>query len=96
MGWSCRADASKTLEAIEDACFKQSGASNVFSTSDGKYFFELSQKEYDDGAITGAIHKWIPGTTLVQKNGSFRIEGNGRVSRGPKFLKDAAKKVKGA
>ena len=67
---------------------------NTFTTSRGKYFFETSRTEHSDGAITGTIQKWIPGTDFTKISGSFRIEGDGTVTRAPKFLKDAAKNAK--
>jgi hypothetical protein len=68
---------------------------NVFTTARGKYFYEVTKKERRDDAITGTLWKYLPGDKdLVKKSGSFRIEGNGTVTRGPKFLKDAAKNAK--
>lgn len=94
MGWSCNAKAGNVLNAWQDACAAQNGSSNVFTTARGKYFFEVSRTEHLDGAITGTVQKWIPGTSFVKPSGSFRIEGDGSVTRGPKSLKDAAKNAK--
>lgn len=77
MGWSCRKDAMDTMNAWAEACYKQSGISNLWRENGREYFFEHSRTEHADGAITGTI--W--------PRGSFRIEGNGEVSRAPKFLK---------
>lgn len=95
MGWSCSAKASKVLEAWSDACFNQTGISNVFSTKNGKdkYMYEVSNKEHLDGAITGKIMCFISETHVVNK-GSFRIEPDGKVSRAPKFLRLAAMQAK--
>ena len=91
MGWSCRADAARTADKWSDACVAQTGSSNVFQTKRGKYFWENSRKEHGDGAITGSVFKMLPGDNgLCRPSGSFRIEGDGTVTRAPKFLKDAA------
>lgn len=94
MGYSYNAAAGNVLDAWQDACFAQSGVTNVFTTPKGEYFFEVSRKEHNDGAITGTLMKYLPGTNLVKPSGSFRIEGNGTVTRGPKALKSAAKNAK--
>jgi hypothetical protein len=72
----------------ECACAEQNGSNNVFTTSRGKYFFDVSRKEHNDGAITGTIYKFLKGSTYVKSAGSFRIEGDGTITRAPKFLKD--------
>jgi hypothetical protein len=66
----------------------------VFETKRGRYFYEVSNKEHYDGAITGTLMKFLPGSTMCKSAGSFRIEGDGTVARAPKFLKDAAKNAK--
>lgn len=91
MGWSCRADAGDTLDKVTAACIESTGMSNVYEAGGGRYFIEVSRKEHDDGAITGSIFKHI-NETQCRKAGSFRINGNGTVARGPKFLKDAAER----
>jgi hypothetical protein len=96
MGWSCSAKASAVLQVWSDACFAQSGMSNVYLVSGKetfKYMFEVSNKEHNDGAITGKILRFVSETHVVN-NGSFRIEPDGVCSRAPAFLKEAAKKAK--
>lgn len=91
MGWSCAAAASDTMRAWSDACTAQTGQSNVYQVGDDKFFWEVSNKEHDDGAITGTVYKMIPqersGTSLCRKSGSFRINPDGTVKRAPAFLK---------
>jgi len=86
MGWSCRKDASDTLHSFQDSCVKQTGSSNKWEDNNNTYFLEISRKEHDDGAITGSVYKMLP-DSRCRKSGSFRIEGHGAVSRGPKALK---------
>lgn len=90
MGWSSSKAAGDVLDCWSDFCRKQTGSSNVFMVGDKRYFFEASRKEHSDGAITGDIMKYVS-ETHVRKTDSFRIEGNGKVSRGPKILRDTVK-----
>ena len=94
MGYSFSTKAGHVLDAWQDACHALSGCSNVYTTPKGKYFFQVTRKEHYDGAITGTLMKYLPGTNLVKPGGSFRIEGDGEVTRGPKILKSAAKNAR--
>lgn len=87
MGWSCNRDAGLALDAMSALCIEQTGSSNQYLVGDQKYFFETSRKEHGDGAITGQILKYLPDGEHVRKSGSFRIEGNGTISRGPAIFK---------
>lgn len=87
MGWSCNRDAGLALDAMSTLCIKQTGSSNQYLVGNKKYFFETSRREHDDGAITGQIWKHLPDGTHIRKSGSFRIEGNGTISRGPAIFK---------
>lgn len=92
MGWSCRAEANETMKRWSNACAAQTGSSNEFRVGEDTYFYELSRKEHNDGAITGQIMKVVRqegDRRWATKAMSFRIEGNGTVTRAPKFLKDA-------
>jgi hypothetical protein len=93
MGWSCRADAARTMAKWTAACEAQTGSQNVFEVDGASYFWELSRTEHHDGAITGSIQKTVrrEGDRMwCRKVGTFRIEGDGTVTRAPKFLKDAS------
>jgi hypothetical protein len=85
------------MAAWTKACVEQTGSQNVYVTSRGKYFWEISRTEHRDGAITGTVRKVVredpDGTMWAKTAGSFRIGPTGEVSRAPKFLKDAAKKA---
>ncbi len=85
MGWSCSNSAYETMKQWSDNCFNQTGCSNTYKIGRETYFFEASRMEHIDGAITGSIHRFV-GEGLARKVGSFRINGSGRVTRGPKFL----------
>ena len=84
MGWSCRQDAMETLEAWGNFCVNQMGSQNTYEYRGSKYFFDTSRKEHTDGAITGSVFKMTG--ELCRKCGSFRIEGNGTVTRAPAGL----------
>lgn len=95
MGWSCRAEASDVMKAWTAACVADTGSANVFVVKGTEYFWELSRTEHYDGAITGTIMKVVEkradGVSMAVRSGTFRIEGDGTVTRAPAFLKKAAK-----
>jgi hypothetical protein len=87
MGWSCNAKASDTLQRMTDKCVKASGSQNTFIVKGVTYFFETSRTEHRDGAITGKVMRMIlPENTHCRPSGSIRIEGDGTITRAPKFL----------
>lgn len=86
MGWSCSQVADNVLERWKERCIKDTGSSNVYKVGNKRYFYQLSQKEYCDGSITGTIYHWIDEKSC-RKVGSFRINGNGTIARGPAILK---------
>ncbi len=95
MGWSCRADAARTMERWDKACRESTGMSNVWKDGDDEFMYELSSKEHDDGAITGTIEKRVAGPAsnpdglYYKRAGTFRINGDGTIARAPAWLKDA-------
>ena len=94
MGWSCTQKAGTTTDAWAAACVKSTGSSNVWEVSVSnravRYFYEISDTEHADGAITGKIWKFV-GKDRCKPVSAFRVEPDGRVSRAPKWLKEAAK-----
>lgn len=89
MGWSCRADAARTADKWSEACRKSTGSSNVWTENGKRYFYETSNTEHRDGAITGTIWRFI-GNEHAVRAGSFRINPDGDIGRAPAFLKKAA------
>lgn len=90
MGWSCRADAWNTADTWKDQCLGQVRTDgekpyqNGYLGKDGnRYFFQNSRTEHDDGAITGTTYRYLPDGEHVRKSGTFRIEGDGSVTRYP-------------
>ena len=94
MGWSCAVAAGRTMDAWTRACVAQSKSSNVYKDGGNEYFWEVSSREHDDGAITGSIvlvvEKRPDGSSTCRKVGTFRIEPDGSVKRGPAMLKRVA------
>ena len=103
MGWSCSRDAGRVTDRWTAACRESTGAQNTYTVDGETYFWELSNREHNDGSITGTIHRNLkvgeplhggklvePGTTFCRKVASFKIAGDGTVVRAPKFLKGAA------
>jgi hypothetical protein len=89
MGWSCRREASETMQKWTAACVAQAGSQNVYEANGKRYFWEVSRVEHEDGAVTGTILVMCS-RNMARPVGRFRIEPDGRVSRAPKFLKNAA------
>jgi hypothetical protein len=96
MGWSCSKKAGDVIDVWTEACVKQTGSQNIFKMGDNRsskgeihtYFWETSAlTEHSDGAITGSIWRFVD-DNKCRRNGTFRIEGNGIISRAPKFLKN--------
>jgi hypothetical protein len=98
MGWCYAADAGRTLERVEAACRATRGegetSSNVFRANGKRYFYQVTHRSQADGGICGTV--WL---TWEDEDGewarqvsSFRIDGRGRVVRGPKLFKDAGGK----
>lgn len=86
MGWSCNRDAALTMDAMTALCIKQTGSSNKFNANGSEYFFQTG-REQSDGAICGTIYRYLSDGVYVRKSGGFRIEGDGKISRGPKIFK---------
>lgn len=92
MGWSCSAKASDVMNAWNDFCFQSSGMTNVFQSKGKKYLLEYSNREHDDGSITGTIlvstgEFNLHGNELFKQAGSFKINGDGTIARAPAVLK---------
>lgn len=75
MGWSCSADASRTLQALEAFGGANYDSSNLLT---GNTFFELDNIEHDDGRITGQVMS-LRGGCL----GDFEIAADGRITAMP-------------
>ena len=86
MGWSCSLEADNTLDAIKDACYRQTKTINMYVHRGARYFIELSRKEHVSGAITGKISKLglnqMTGNDMILSESSFRIAGDGKIVRG--------------
>lgn len=97
MGWSCRLEAGLTLDQIRETCLKEHDSQNVWSHNGARYFYDIG-REHDDGAITGKILRMqgdpLPdGRIPCKAVGSFRIEPDGKISRGPKHFRVLAERT---
>lgn len=91
MGWSCRAEADKVVKGWSALCRAQTDTQDRFCVSGAQYFWTISRTEHDDGAITGSVLKITRSegdSFWAVKVGSFRIDGDGKLSRAPKILRD--------
>src|SRR5690606_31229776 len=81
----CSRLAGITLDRIADVCYRLSGSTNMYTEQGKKSFLEIG-RENRDGAITGTVYN-IMDDGLAKKAGGFRIERDGSVSRGPRWMK---------
>jgi hypothetical protein len=86
MGWSCSAKASDVMAAWSNFCYHQTEMTNMFRNNGKTYLLEYSNREYDDGSITGTILVQVEGN-FYRKCGSFKINGDGTIARAPAVLK---------
>jgi hypothetical protein len=93
MGWSSTKAAGDVIDRWSNKCLQQTNQQNVYILDGRRYFFEVIRKEHADGAITGEIWKYV-NETHANQVGTFRIEGDGVVSRGPQILKDLDEAVR--
>jgi hypothetical protein len=82
MGWSCSSDAARTVERWTALCVLSTGSSNTWEHKGRTFFFENSGREHADGAITGTVWRNVGSDRCVRVS-SFRIEGDGAMTRGP-------------
>jgi hypothetical protein len=92
MGWGYRQTAGRTLDAIEAACEASRGgtgetASNVFFARGRRYFYQVTRRGLPDGGISGAVYLAPEGADWCRKVGAFRVDGEGRVVRGPALFR---------
>jgi hypothetical protein len=85
MGWSCSAKAGFVMRIFQAFCGSTSGGSNMYNIDGIEYFLEFSNREHDDGSITGTNYKSV--ANLAYKAGSVKIDGSGKVIRGNSILK---------
>jgi len=96
MGFSYTYEAGRTMGGIERACAASrpdgETSSNVFFTNGRRYFYEITRRDQDDGGLRGEIHlTWTDeqGQEWCRRVGDFRIDGRGRVVRGPALFRRA-------
>jgi len=75
MGWSCEYVAGIVMENI----MSLTGKDGFVHHNGGKYFFDVSNKEYKDGRIHVTVYEAIDDCRAV-KVGSFYIMPGGRIS----------------
>lgn len=100
MGWSCRVEASRTMDRFSDLCFAHSGQTNVWKAGAYFYMWEISRTEHRDGAITGRVFRFALGFDPQSREGgkcypkgSVHINPDGTVARGPALLKQASREA---
>ena len=86
MGWSCSKAAMDTLDRWLDV--EKAHGDGFAHIGKEKYFTEVSNREYNDGAITGSILRDLPEKPgFCRKAGTFKINGDGSVARAPAFMR---------
>lgn len=86
MGFSYARKAGMRLAAISNACIAQTGSNNTFEVNGKRYFFEETRKSQADGSIRGTLYRFVD-ETHATRAGSFCIDKEGKVVRGPSFFK---------
>jgi hypothetical protein len=81
MGWSATSKACDTEDKLTRACIAQGGNQNSYKYKGQDYFWEHG-REQADGAITGSVWRMLP-DGLARRVGSFRIDPDGTLVRGP-------------
>jgi hypothetical protein len=96
MGFSYTAAAGRMMAGIEVACAatrpEEETATNVFFVNGKRYFHEIVRRDQKDGGIIGTINlTWTDedGQEWCRQTGTFRIDGRGRLVRGPTLFKQA-------
>ena len=90
MGFSYAKKAGDTLSIIEEIGLKQTGLGNGFKDADGQeFFFEVTRRDRNDNGLAGSIHRMLP-NNMARKAGTFLIDRDGRIVRGPKIWKEWA------
>lgn len=92
MGWSCGQRAGSVLEHVGRACCAHNagGVCNLYTAGGHDYVVDASRTEHADGAITGSIWRSVADANAYYRRGSWRIEGDGTISRGPKWFRALA------
>ncbi len=81
MGYSCSAKASYVMDVIMEQN-RHENSGNVYKSVTGDLYFWERGRENADGAMTGPVHKFLPGDRAL-KVGSYRINRDGRIERFP-------------
>lgn len=88
MGWSCTSAASRAMERLADACVKASGGSqNRFPAGGDWFFWEHDYIEYEDGHVTGCVHREVG--PYCEPYAHFEITPRGDLLMGHKWMRDA-------
>jgi hypothetical protein len=96
MGYLVATGASRTEEKLRANLRCSRGVSFSWDAGGQRYFLDFTRKERKDWAVTGTVSREVPGSRtpdgcfLARKVGSFRIEADGKITRGPQAMKAAA------
>lgn len=91
MGWSCRVEASETLEKIQKLLEQNYNIKLGNGVPNG--FYDVNTRlEHIDGSITGSVFKNLD-NDMCKKIGSFKIEGNGFIKRFPMLPSSIKNKI---
>lgn len=86
MGRSMTLEASIALGVVTEYCKEQTGKSNCWYNRKREYFVEWSSRTQSDNGVYGAIYCIL--NNLSHYVGTFRIDGLGRIVKGPKQFKE--------
>jgi len=87
MGWTCTAEASEALTKI----LERHSSRGCYVSGGHEFFIDVCRKEAPDGAVTGNVLRvtatYKDGSMSAVKVGAFRIDPDGKLSKGPKHLR---------
>ena len=91
MGWSCTLEASRTWDRLHRTAWtRHEVGTNVAEYQGDWYMWERSNRDHDDGRITGQVwrynrHPQSKNPATITRAGNFRIDAEGKLT-GPAIL----------
>ena len=91
--------ASRTWETLREKLRDSRGCGHSWNARGFRYFLALSNRESEDLSLTGVVEREVigsrkaDGSFKVTTVGSFRIEPDGEITRGPKALRAAVNQL---
>jgi len=91
--------ASRTWETLREKLRDSRGCGHSWNARGFRYFLALSNRESEDLSLTGVVEREVigsrkaDGSFKVTTVGSFRIEPDGQITRGPRAMRAAVNQL---